>query len=294
MLPVFQKIEANINHSFFVDHMKFKYFPNPLQFHPEIEILLVLQGYGTRIIGDSIKHFEAGELVIIGENVPHVWVSDKKFALDNTNLVTEIIFVLFKKDIFGDQFWKLPESKNILEIIQLSQRGLKLKGDTKLKVTSIMKSISKSSGFKRIALLMSLLEIISSKREFQLLTSPSVHETINKNDSKRLNNVYQYTINNFSQELTLENAASIANLSVPAFCRYFKKRTNKTYVSFLNEIRIAQACRFLSNEDLSITSICYNCGYTSVSYFIKKFKEITGFTPLNYKKNKIKTWLPLT
>jgi len=93
--------------------------------------------------------------------------------------------------------------------------------------------------------------------------------------------------------LTLENAASIANLSVPSFCRYFKRRTNKTYICFLNEIRIAQACRLLSNEELSIASICYNCGYTSVSYFIKKFKEITGFTPLNYKKKNTKMIAPL-
>lgn len=284
MLPVFQKIEANIDHSFYVEHMKFRYFPNPLQFHPDVELLLVIRGTGTRIVGDSIERFSTGDLVLIGENVPHVWYSDEKYTQKDSSLTSEIIFVLFKKDVFGEPFWQLPESKNIGELIQLSQRGIKLRGNTQLEVASLMKSISKASGFKRIAILFLMLEIIASKKEFQLLTSPTVQEMINKSDSDRLNKVYKYAVNNYHQDLTLDKAAAIANLSVPAFCRYFKKRTNKTFIRFLNEIRIAHACRLLAEEELSVASICYTCGYTSVSYFIKKFKEITGHTPLTYKK----------
>jgi AraC-like DNA-binding protein len=147
-----------------------------------------------------------------------------------------------------------------------------------------MKSISEASGFNRITILLSILEIIASKNEFQLLTGPVVREIINNNDSDRLNKVYKYTVNNYHQELTLETVAAIANLSVSAFCRYFKKRTNKTFIQFLNEIRITHACHFLTEEELTVTSVCYNCGYTSVSYFIKKFKEIIGQTPLTYQK----------
>ena len=284
MLPIFQKIEANINHSFYVEHMKFKCFPNPLQFHPDIELLLVIRGTGTRIVGDSIECFTPGDLVLIGENVPHVWYSDKEYMQKDNSLSSEIIFPLFKKDVFGDQFWQLPESKNILDRLQLSQRGIKIEGDTRHKVTSLMKSITEVSGFKRITLLFSILEIIASNKEFQLLTGPIAQEIINRNDSDRLNKVYKYAVNNYHQELTLKTVAAIANLSVPAFCRYFKKRTNKTFIQFLNEIRITHACHFLTEEELSVTSVCYTCGYTSVSYFIKKFKEITGHTSLFYKK----------
>ncbi len=284
MLPVFQKIEANINHSFCVEHMKFKYFPNPLYFHPDIEILLVIQGTGTRIIGDSIESFNPGDLILIGENIPHVWYSDRKYMQENNNLSSEVIFILFKKNVFGEQFWQLPESKNILDLIQLSQRGIKITGNTRLEVISLMRSICKAAGFKRITLLFSILEVIVSKKEFQFLSSPTVQEMINKNDSDRLNKVYKFLINNYHDGLPLEKAAAIANLSTPAFCRYFKKRTNKTFIQFLNEIRIKHACRLLVEEDLSIASICYTCGYTSTSYFIKKFKEIMGYTPLSYKK----------
>jgi AraC-like DNA-binding protein len=284
MLPIFQKIEANFNHSFYVEHMTFKYFPNPLQFHPDIELLLVIRGTGTRIIGDSIERFSPGDLVLIGENVPHVWYSDEKYMQEDNSLTSEIIFVLFKKDVFGEPFWQLPESKTIVELIELSQRGVKLQGNTQREAASLMKSISEASGFKRIAILFLILEIIASKKEFQLLTSPTVREMINKSDSDRLNKVYRYVINNYHQDLTLDKVAAIANLSVPAFCRYFRKRTNKTFIRFLNEIRITHACRLLAEEEHSIAGICYTCGYTSVSYFIKKFKEVTGHTPLAYKK----------
>jgi len=284
MLPVFQKIEANIDHSFYVEHMEFKYFPNPLQFHPDVELLFVIRGTGTRIVGDSVERFKPGDLILIGENVPHAWYSDEQYTQKDSSLTSEIIFVLFKKDIFGEPFWRLPESRNILELIQLSQRGIKLNGNTQLEVASFMKAISKASGFERITILFLMLEIIASKKEFQLLTSPTVQELINIRDSDRLNRVYKYAINNFHQGLSLDKAAAIANLSVPAFCRYFKKRTNKTFIRFLNEIRITHACRLLAEEELSVASICYTCGYTSVSYFIKKFKEITGNTPLTYKR----------
>ena len=131
MLPLFQKIEANIDHSFYVEHMKFQSFPNPLQFHPDIEILHVVKGTGSRFVGDSLDRYGPGDVVMIGQNVPHGWYSDEKYTKKNSDLQSEILFILFKTEIFGDQFWNLPESKNILKLIQNSQRGIKLSGKTR-------------------------------------------------------------------------------------------------------------------------------------------------------------------
>ena len=284
MQPLFQKIEANINHSFYVEWMKFDRFTNPLQFHPDIELLFVIKGSGTRFIGNSVDSFGSGELVMIGENVPHVWYSNKKTIKADKNPGSEIIFILFKMEIFGEQFWKLPESQSILKLIKLSQRGIKITGESREEIVVLMKLITKSTGLSRITLLLSILEIITSRKEYQFIASPIVHHTINKNDSNRLSKVYKYVNSNYHNEITLENVAQIANLSTTAFCRYFKKSVNKTFVKFLNDIRIAHARRLLTEEDLSIASVCYTCGYSNVSYFIKQFKAITGFTPLNYKK----------
>jgi AraC-like DNA-binding protein len=284
MQPVFQKIETNINYSFYVEHEKSRFFTNPLQFHPEIEILYVIQGSGTLIVGDSVTNFGSGELVMIGQNVPHLWHSDEKYLQENSNLFSDRIYILFKTEIFGEQFWQLPELKSILKLIQFSQRGIKLTGTTHKKVTLLMRSISKSNGINRITLLLSILEIIASQKKYQFLTSPIVQNSINERDSERLNKVYKYVINNYHQDITLKNAASVANLSIPSFCRYFKQRTGKTFIQLLNEIRISYACRYLLEKDIPIEKICYICGYTNVSYFIKQFKTITKYTPLSYKQ----------
>jgi AraC-like DNA-binding protein len=283
MLPVFQKIEANIDHSFYVERVKFQYFPNPIHFHSEIEILLVMKGTGTRFVGDSVERFGPGNLVVIGQNVPHVWYSDEIYTKNN-NLFSEVIFILFKTDIFGDRFWQLQEAKNILKVIQISQRGIKITGKTLDEVSLLMKSITTSVGFNRIILLLSILEKIAESKEFKLLSSSVVQNTISESDSERLNRVYQYVINNYQQDITLEKAAFIANLSATAFCRYFKKRSNKTFIQFLNEIRIAFACKLLVEEDHSVAAICFKCGFTNVSFFIRQFKRITSLTPLSYKK----------
>ncbi len=280
MLPNLEKVEANINHSFHINHLKVDYFPSLRHFHPEVEILLIVQGTGLRYVGDSVELYAPGDLVMIGPNVSHEWCSDRSLG----NSISEAIYILFNTEIMGSDFWNLPESKIILKIIQQSERGIKLTGKTRDQVAFLMKRIDTSYGFSRITLLMNILELIAFNGEYQYLATPVLQNTINEYEGDRLNKVFKYVLDNCQQEITLENAASLANLSKPAFCRYFKKRSNKTFVRFLNEVRIGNACRMLINENQSIAGICFSCGYNNISYFIRQFRAITGFTPLGYRK----------
>ncbi|MFH0758462.1 MAG: AraC family transcriptional regulator [Bacteroidota bacterium] len=287
MLPAFEKIEANPNHSFYVNYLGVNQFPSPLHFHPETEILLVVQGTGTRIVGDSVERFSPGDLVMIGANVPHVWYSDKRIQRSDSMPVSEAIYIQFNKEAFGKTFWELPESKSIDKLIEQSKRGIRLTGQIREDVSALMLKIVNSAGFSRITLLLSILELISLKEEYYFLSGPVVEHGLNQRDSDRLNKVYKYVIENYRQEITLEKAASLASFSSSAFCRYFKTRTHKTFIQFLNEIRIRHACRLLAEEDFSISEICYICGFNNISYFIRQFRVITGFTPLNYRKKYI-------
>lgn len=280
MLLNLEKIESNINHSFHVSHLKVDYFPSMHHYHPEVEILLVINGTGTRYVGDSVEPFFPGDLVMIGPNVPHEWCSDKNTGTGQS----EAIYLLFNTEIMGNDFWNLPESKIILKIIQKSQRGIKLTGKTLEEGTLLMKAIDTSYGFSRIIQLLTILELIAFGNEYQYLASPVIQNEIDERDSIRLNKVYKYAIDNLHEKISLDKAAGIANLSTPAFCRYFKKRTNKSFMQFLNEIRIGEACRFLVNENHSVADICFNCGFNNISYFIRQFKKITGYTPLDYRK----------
>ena len=280
MIPNFEKIESNVNHSFHINHMKVDFFPSLRHYHPEIEILLIEQGTGIRFVGDSAEPFAPGDLVMIGPNVPHEWCSDK----NSTTTQSEAIYILFNPEILGTNFWELPETKIILKIIQQSERGIKLKGKTRDEVALLMKTIDTSYGFSRIKILLNILELIAFTNEYQYLASPNIQNPIDDRDTKRLNDVHKYIIDNIHQEISLDKAASIANLSKPAFCRYFKRRANKTFIQFLNEIRIGQACRLLVNENFSVAEICFSCGFVNISYFIMQFKKITGYTPLGYRK----------
>jgi AraC-like DNA-binding protein len=280
MLPNLEKVEANINHSFHINHMKVDYFPSLRHFHSEVEILLVVQGTGVRYVGDSVEPFAPGDLVMIGPNVSHEWCSDKSPGSG----ISEAIYILFNTEIMGNGFWNLPESKIILKIIQQSERGIKLTGKTRDEAASMMRRIDTSYGFSRITLLMNILELIAFNDEYQYLATPVAQNTIYDRDTERLNKVYKYVLDNCQQDITLQSAASIANLSKPAFCRYFRKRANKTFVRFLNEVRVGHACRLLVNENHSVADICYTCGYNNISYFIRQFRAITGFTPLGYRK----------
>ena len=280
MIPNFERIESNVNHSFHINHMKVDFFPSLRHYHPEVEILLVEQGTGIRFVGDSAEPFAPGDLVMIGPNVPHEWCSDK----NSKTKQSEAIYILFNPEILGNNFWNLPETKIILKIIQQSERGIKLKGKTRDEVALLMKTIDTSYGFSRIKILLNILELIAFTNEYQYLASPNIQNPIDDRDTKRLNDVHKYIIDNIHQEISLDKAASIANLSKPAFCRYFKKRANKTFIQFLNEIRIGQACRLLVNENFSVAEICFSCGFVNISYFIKQFKKVTGYTPLGYRK----------
>lgn len=278
MLPNLEKVQANINHSFHINHLRVDYFPSLRHFHPEVEILLVIQGTGIRYVGDSVESFQPGDLVMIGPNVSHEWCSNKGAG------ISEAIYILFNTEIMGAGFWNLPESKIILKIIQQSERGIKLTGETRDEVALLMNRIETSYGFTRIILLMTILEMIAFNGEYQYLATPVFQNTVNEPDSERLNKVYKYVLDNSHKVITLEKAASFSNLSRSAFCRYFRKRSNKTFVRFLNEVRVGQACRLLVNENHSIGDVCYASGYNNISYFIRQFRAITGFTPLGYRK----------
>jgi len=283
MSATFEKIEPNLNHSFYMRHIKVTSLPSPLHFHPEIEIILIVKGKGTRVVGNSVERFSPGDVVVIGENTPHGRFSDNITDKDSEESLYEAIYIQFNKDIFSESFWELPETKNINNLIKKSNMGLKLSGQTRENVSKLMNRILTTSGFDRIILLLSIFNIISLREEYSFLASSTEHHLIDQKDSDRLSKVYKYVIDNFSVEISIEEAASLASFSPNAFCRYFKTRTHKTFIQFLVEVRIGHACRLLVDENYSVSEIGYMCGFNNISYFIKQFREITSLTPLNYQ-----------
>lgn len=289
MQAQFIKVPNSPNTSFLFRDLVLPYFPNPYHFHPELELVYILEGAGTRFVGDRIEYFCEGDMVLVGPNLPHLWKNDKVYYEGNDDLVSRAIVIQFKKDFLRSEFGELPEMGLIRSLLDISQRGLKITGSTHQKIAEIMMSMIDQTPLERIASVLKILSLLSSSNEYALLSSEGFARAYDKTDTERINRVYAYVIENFSEEISLTDVAGIAHMSATAFCRYFKRSTNKTFSIFLLETRLNYACKLLANDGLNITEVAYESGFNNMSYFNRQFKKMTGLSPQQYRKKFFKS-----
>lgn len=190
----------------------------------------------------------------------------------------------FKSDFWGERiFLQLPETKRVKALLEKASQGIKVSGKTKKALNPLIQAIEKDKGFHRLVHLCECLCLLSDKEEYSTLSTQEV-KVLNIRDQERIDRVFQYTMDNFKEPIELSVIANIAGMSVPAFCNYFKKRTKKTYVNFVNEVRIGNACKLLEVVNKTIVDICYESGFNSVANFNRQFLRIKGVTPSSYKK----------
>ncbi|MDQ3291148.1 MAG: AraC family transcriptional regulator [Bacteroidota bacterium] len=284
MKPVIRKSANQTTGSFTVKKLHDPHFDPNWHFHPEYQLFLVLEGTGTRFIGDSIKHFEAGDLVFTGPNLPHLWRSDPVYFEGNPECRVQGIVVYFDANFLGPDFFHKPEMFGLKHLLQLSERGLEITGYTRDILTHQIKALEQLNGFDRILVLLEILHTLSRSHDYNLLSSNGFINTFKPSDTLRMQQVHDYVLTHFKDSIPLETIAGIANMSPSAFCRYFKARANKTFYDFVSEIRIGYACKLLIEEEWNVTRICYECGYKTLSNFNHQFKKITGQNPLQYQK----------
>jgi AraC-like DNA-binding protein len=261
-----------------------KFFPCPWHYHPEFELVSVIKSTGRRMVGDNIGYFKEGDLVLLGSLLPHLWVNDVKFINGKANSLAEAIVVHFKENFLGEQLFKIPEMESFNNFLKMSNRGIVIKGDAKVKINSIMKKMPALNGLERLSSLFSIFNILSGTVEYELLASPGFVKNINLNASDRLNKVIDYIMRNFDQDITLPKAASNANMSLTSFCNFFKGNYRLTFVEYLNTVRVGHACKLLFEKDRNIVEVAYECGYNSLANFNKQFKKYKQMTPTEYRR----------
>jgi len=271
------------NSSFNVKNNCYPYFLKIWHHHPELELVVVLKSTGTRFIGDNIEKFEEDEVVLIGENLPHMWLNDEIYFRESSNLISEAIAIHFKKDFFGDAFFEAPEMKHISELILRSKRGIKFIG---LKTSNIeeIKTLQTLNGFEKAMEFIRILHALAKHTNFKLLSSQGFISSFNKTESKNLDNIYEYIFKNFNKPISLNNVAEVAFMNPSSFSRYFKRIHRKTFTEYVNELRVGFACKLLMEGKYSITDVCYECGFNNLSNFNRQFKKITTFSPTEYLK----------
>ncbi len=284
MRPQLLIVPKGPNQSFSVRHDVTPHFFNSWHYHIELELIYIVNGEGTQFIGDHISRFSKGDVLLIGSNLPHYWRCDETYFQDIPELFAEAKVVHFLENFMGDEFMSLPENIGVARVLKKAQQGLLIKGATKEKIKPFLQDMLVETGTKKIILLLEILNMIATSADFKLLSSSAFQNNYKKSETERLTDIYNYTLQNFKQKISLEEIASIACLSVNSFCRYFKTETQKTYSQFLTEIRIGYACKLLIEKRLTISKICLESGFNNFSNFNRYFKMVTGQCPLEYKK----------
>ena len=278
--------------SFSVSRQQLPRFLNIWHFHEEIEIIYIVQSDGTKFIGDSISKFLEGDLVMIGSCLPHLWLNSRCY-FEQKDLRAESLSIHFHPHCFGKTFFDIPEMGQLKRLIAQSQLGLEIQGPQKERIVRNMETLQEEKETKRFVSLMNTLLLIAEAPEKRMLSSRSFLESYQKNSSSRLDKVYEFILNNFKDEINLEMVAKMVGMNTPAFSRYFKKVTNKTFIQYLNEVRIGYACKkLIYDPEKSVSEIGYESGFNNISNFNKQFKKLTHQTPSQYIDSHIHTLLP--
>ncbi|MCF2489652.1 AraC family transcriptional regulator [Dyadobacter sp. CY347] len=280
MKPHFHKVPIASRTSFSIRHDKDSGFGTVWHYHPELELHYLIKGTGVRFIGDNISNFSDGELILLGENLPHTWRVEEGAS----NTAVEVIIVHFLPNCLGSELLQLPEAYQIPKLYEKARRGLLINGKAKEGIIPLMKAAVNAQNLDRLIALLSILKILAEASDLETIASAHAFYKSNDSETLRLNKIYAYTLSNYRNDISLQDVASIANLGITSFCRYFKLMTKKTYNDFLVEIRISQACRFLIEDKLATEVICFECGFNNVSNFYRHFKKVTDMTPLEYKR----------
>ena len=247
--------------------------------HPEFEIVFISNGRGKRHIADHVSHYFEGDLVLLGPDLPHLG-----FAHDLKEPHVQVV-VQMKEDFLGSGFFEIPEMADIRQLFQRARSGLSFHGHTRWEVGQILQKMTELDKFWRMVELLRALQIMAVSQDVWPLNVNYRSIEVKPQDHLRMQAVYDFVEKNFHQQMTLEEAAGVINMTVPAFCRFFKKHNHKTFIEFLNEFRVAHACSLLSEQHLSISAVSYESGFNNLSHFNKQFKALTGITPTQYRQD---------
>lgn len=277
--PAFEKIDPTFGSSFTVRvfNEQNKNSPRFYHFHPELELIYVKGGSGKRHIGNHLSCYQNGELILMGSGLPHAGFTDRM-----TRNESEVV-VQMKENFLGDNFFDIPEMKPVQQLFERARLGISFFGETRKVIGTRLEQLAVMDQFDRLLELLSILKQMAESEEYELLNAREFALEVKLQDNDRINEIYDFVHSNFTRAISLDEISAEVNMTVPAFCRYFKKQSGKTFTQFVNEFRVIHACKLLIEEQKSITEIAFESGFNNFSHFNKLFKEKTGNSPSAYR-----------
>jgi len=277
--PTLEKITPNFGSSFLLKkHEEFLKTNTPFwHFHPEIELVYVNKGKGKRHIGNHISYFNNSQLVLIGSNLPHIGYLDRLTTNGSETLIQ------FLPDFLGKGFFKIPEMAAIEALFERAKKGIRFNIEIKQRIGAKIEKLIELEGPNRITSFIEILNDLATTDDYTLLNANGFAFESSHQDSNKIEVVYKHINENFKDHISLDEVSELVSMTVPAFCRYFKKSTGKTFTKLVNEYRVVHATKLLAESTMSITDISFECGFNNFSHFNKLFKEFTGKSASVYR-----------
>jgi len=252
-----------------------------------LELVLVSQSTGTRFIGDSIEKFGPGDVVLIGKDLPHMWLNDDIYFKDRSDLMAEAIAVHFKEDFLGTGIFSAPEMRHIGALLQRASQGIKFE-TVSSEILGKINGLTALEPFEKAIGLLQILHKLALNHDYKLLSGKGFSNSFGTGGDKNMDKANAFIFKNFNTPIGSKDIAKVLEMNPSAFSRYFKRIHRKTFTKYLNEIRIGYACKLLMEEKNNVTAVCYESGFNNISNFNRQFKQIMGMSPSDYIKHHTK------
>ena len=277
---IYEKIFVSHNYSFITRKLQLASNVTKIHSHRNFELNYIVSGSGRRIVGNSISGYAKGDLVLLGPHIPHCW--DNLETEQDT--IAECIVTHFNENIISSDFFNIPELEQVVDLLKNASNGIWFKGKKTEKVGQTLKKMVILKGLERYIELLKVFHLLLQIEERENLALPSALTNTFETDQDQINKIYEYVFNNIQTGIKLKEASALVFKEPGSFCRYFKKKTNQTFMDYVKNVRIGMAAKLLAETDKQITQICYECGYNNLANFNHYFRVIMKKTPSEYRK----------
>ncbi|MGC2083292.1 MAG: AraC family transcriptional regulator [Bradyrhizobium sp.] len=278
--PVFEHIMVEPSESFLWRCDDYPWERNVWNYHPEYEIHLIRNASGVALVGDHIGHFGPGHLTVVGSGLPHDWVT---VVTPGTRILQRDIVLQFDPERIRSAASVLPELSQVEAFLKRGLRGLSFHGETQRTAAAMLEEMGRMSALARLSHFLRLLHLLSVSEDYEVLSSETFTPNLDLSALATIQRALGFIHQNFNRDIALGDVASMFDMSETAFSRFFKKNTGNTFSDHVTILRVAEACKLLSDTTTAITDICFEVGYSNISNFNRKFKERRGMTPSRYR-----------
>ena len=269
-------------------HYDYERFTYPWHFHSEYEIIYFAESMGERFVADSVEAYASGDIILVGSNVPHYMRSAEQYYAGDTSLRVKGVIVQFAHNYMAYAIGNYTEMKPVRALLETAGQGIHFPHPANAALIEDIRALPEYRGVERMARLLLLLDRMAHFRYRRILGTSHFKQNVFPCMNSRMDKVLSYVNMHYAEEIRLTDIAAFVSMNASAFSRYFKEKSGKSFVDYVQELRIGYACKLLTGSALDILQISLECGFNTISHFNRVFKRSNGLTPTEYRRQFLK------